>query len=264
MIHFQGNKISAVIIDMDGVLWREKEPIVDLPQLFQNFNEHEIKVVLATNNGTRSADQFLEKLSSFGVWLKDWQAVTSAMATAYLVKQDFPNGGPVYIKGSKALEERLQEKGFFHSKDNPQAVVAGIHMDFSYETVKEASLIIQKGIPFYFTNPDPTYPTPIGNVPGAGMFLAAIEAASGTKAKIAGKPQPFLFQLAMERMGSKPEETLVIGDRLTTDILGGYNAGCKTLFVLSGVNTSDDLKSWHPQPDAILNDISELFNHSEK
>ena len=259
MLELNGNEINAVIIDMDGVLWKGNEPITDLPRLFGNFNNSSVKVTLATNNAMWSASQFLKKLESFGVNLEEWQAVTSAMAAAFMVHNDFPEGGPVYMRGSDALRSCLEEYKFFHSTSNPQAVIAGIHPDFGYESVKDTSLILQTGVPFYYTNPDPTYPTPEGNFPGAGTILAALEAASGTKAKIAGKPLPYLFELAIDRMNSKPEETLVIGDRLNTDILGGYNAGCKTLFVLSGVNTKEDLKSWKPQPDAVFNNISELF-----
>jgi 4-nitrophenyl phosphatase len=264
MIEVSDLKINAVIIDMDGVLWRRNEPVIDIPGLFNNFTENSIRVTLATNNAMNSAAQFLKKLASFGVRLDASQAVTSAMAAAYLVHQDFPDGGPVYMRGSTALADRLIERGFYHSSTGPQAVIAGIHTDFGYESVKEISLIIQKGVPFYYTNPDPTYPAPEGNLPGAGTILAALETASGVKAKIAGKPKPYLFNLAMDRMKSKPEETLVVGDRLNTDILGGYNAGCKTLFVLSGINTLEDLDTWQPKPDLVLDNISNLFNPTSK
>ena len=259
MLEVNGNKIKAVIIDMDGVLWKENEPIADLPRLFENFDTHSIKVTLATNNASRSTKQILEKLKTFRVKLKDSQIVTSAMATAFMVHKDFPKGGPVYMSGFDALKAQLEMYNFFHSEKNPQAVIAGIDPNLSYKSIKDTSLLIQTGVPFYFTNPDPTYPTPEGNCPGAGTILAALETASGVKAKVAGKPLPFLFELALNRMDTKPEDTLVIGDRLNTDILGGYNAGCKTLFVLSGVNTMEDLNSWEPRPDAILNNISELF-----
>ena len=126
--------------------------------------------------------------------------------------------------------------------------------------IKETSLVIQRGIPFYYTNPDRTYPSPEGKVPGAGTLLAALESASGVNAKIAGKPQPYLFEVSMKRMESLPEETAVIGDRLSTDILGGYNAGCVTIFVLSGINSMEDLGNWEIQPDLIIENIKDLFN----
>lgn len=252
--------MKGAILDMDGVLWKEKNPLCDLPQLFENFEKNQIQVVLATNNGTRSISEYIEKLSGFNVRLEPWQVITSPMAAAYLTKKYFPNGGPVYISGSKALFDIMAEFGFFHSEKDPQAVVAGLSLEFNYESIKKTSLMIQKGVPFIFTNPDPTYPTPEGNVPGAGTVLAALEAASGVKGMLAGKPLPFLFEVALERMKLSSEEVFVVGDRLSTDIIGGSEAGCKTVFVLTGVNTRKDLENWEPQPDLVLDSISELFN----
>lgn len=256
-----GKSIKAAILDMDGVLWKSNQPLCDLQGLFNNFEKEKIKVILATNNGTHSIDDYLGKLSQFGVNLMKWQIVTSSMALAYLVRKKIPKGGPVYIMGSLALKEAVVEQGFFHSTTDAQAVVVGLDWEFNYKMIKDASLMIQKGLPFYFTNPDPTYPTPEGNVPGAGTLLAALEAATGVRAQLAGKPEPFLFELAMQRMDSAPDETIVVGDRLSTDILGGYNAGCFTVFVLSGVNSKNDLEKWNPQPDLIIDNISHLFSN---
>ena len=126
--------------------------------------------------------------------------------------------------------------------------------------IKDTSLVIQTGIPFYFTNPDPTYPSPEGKIPGAGTVLAALETASGVKAKLAGKPLPFSFQVSMERLGTTPEETLVVGDRLSTDIQGGQNAGCKTAMVLTGISTKEEFDAWNPRPDLLLNNVMEIFS----
>jgi len=252
--------ISAAILDMDGVLWRSNEPLCDLKKLFSNFNKIEVKVLMATNNGLNTIDQYISKFNDFGVPIEPWQVLTSAMATGYLVKQHFPSGGPVYIMGEKALYKALEEFDFFHSDKNAHAVVAGLTKHFTYDMLKNTSLMIQKGLPFYFTNPDPTYPSPEGNIPGAGTILAALETASGVKAQLAGKPLPFLFNVGMERLNSKPNETLVIGDRLSTDIKGGQESGCKTALVLSGVSTEEDYDNWSPKPNLLLNNIMDLFS----
>lgn len=259
-MNFPGNQIRGAILDMDGVLWRANQPICDLPKLFSDFLKNGITVTLATNNGTHTVEEYINKLASFGVKMDVWQIVTSSMATAYMVKKDFPEGGPVYVMGSPALVSFLTNENFFHSIENPQAVIAGLNWDVNYQMLKDTSLMIQKGLPFYFTNLDPSYPTPEGIVPGAGSILAALETSTGVKARLAGKPEPYLFEVAIQRMGVAPQETLVIGDRLSTDILGGYNAGCKTVFVLTGVNTMDDLTDWQPQPDHVIGDISQLFD----
>jgi len=252
--------IKGAILDMDGVLWKGDQLLCDLQTLFQFFSDHKISVMLATNNGLRTVEQYVEKFAKYNVTIQPNQVITSAIATAVLVKRAFPDGGAIYIMGERALFATMEEYGFFHSNNNPQAVVAGLTTGFNYEMIKDASLTIQKGLPFYFTNPDPTYPSPEGNIPGAGTVLAALETASGVKATLAGKPLPFSFHVAMDRLDTKPEETLVIGDRLSTDIKGGQNAGCKTALVLTGVSTIDDYNEWDPKPDLLLNDIMEFFN----
>jgi len=252
--------ISAAILDMDGVLWRSNEPLCDLKELFSIFKKSEIKVLMATNNGLNTIDQYISKFNNFGVYIEPWQVLTSAMATGHLVKQHFPDGGPVYIMGEKALFKALEEFDLFHSVKDAQAVVAGLTKHFTYDMLKNTSLMIQKGLPFYFTNPDPTYPSPEGKIPGAGTILAALETASGVKAQIAGKPLPFLFNVGLERLNSKPNETLVIGDRLSTDIKGGQESGCKTALVLSGVSTEEDYERWFPKPNLLLNNIMDLFS----
>lgn len=260
MIQINGSVIKAAILDMDGVLWKSENPLCDLQLLFNKFAENQISVILATNNGTNTISQYVDKLAKFGVRVTKEQVVTSTMAVAFLAKKLFPQGGPVYISGSQALIETMAEYGFYHSIENAQAVVAGLSWDCNYESIKNTSLMIQKGLPFLFTNPDPTYPSPEGIVPGAGTLLAALETASGVKAQLAGKPLPFLFQVALERLQTLPSETIAIGDRLNTDILGGYNAGCKTVFVLSGVNNREDLREWNPQPDLVIDNIIKLFD----
>lgn len=262
MLQIEKLKVKAAILDMDGVLWRLTTPLVDLPVLFDLFSQNNIQVMFATNNGTATIDQYVKKLAGFGVNVEAWQVVTSAMATGYTLKQEFPNGGPIYIMGEKALHDTLKDFGFYHDTQAPLAVAAGLTRDFDYNMIKDTSLMIQKGLPFYFTNPDPTYPTPEGNIPGAGTVLAALEAASGVKAKLAGKPLPFLFELGMQRMKTSPSETLVVGDRLDTDIQGGQESGCKTAMVLTGISTREDAQNWQPQPDLIIDNVMGLFQEA--
>jgi len=259
MLRFFNPLPEGAVLDMDGVLWRADQPLCDLPQLFANFQTNKIKVVLASNNATVNEEQFLKKLRLMGVELEPWQIISSAMAMVYLLKQNFPSGGPVYILGSPSLKAYLKESGYCHSETKPLAVIVGMDKEITYQKIDRASKLVRSGIPFYGTNPDLTYPTPDGLTPGAGTCIAAVEAAANIKATIAGKPNPYLFEVALQRLGTSREKTLVVGDRLETDILGGYRAGCKTLLVLSGVTQKKDLETWTPKPDLVLNNIMELF-----
>jgi 4-nitrophenyl phosphatase len=252
--------VRALILDMDGVLWRGDQPIGDLPAVFNRIQENGWRCILVTNNATHSPSQALTKLKKFGVELEPWQAINSAQATAYYLRQRFPEGGPIFIVGEKALYQVLEEEGYYHSTKNPLAVLVGLDRELTYEKIRLASYFIRSGLPFLGTNPDRTLPTPGGLVPGAGSVLAAVEAASGTSPTIMGKPQPEIYQAALERLGTAPEETLVVGDRLETDIKGGQALGCRTALVLSGVSGKEDLESWAPPPDLVSADLEGVID----
>ena len=201
-----------------------------------------------------------KKWHHFGVNLNKEQVVNSSMALAHLLLKKFPQGGPVYIIGENGLKTALAEAGFFHSEEKVIAVIGSMDRTIDFWKLKRATLLIRAGIPFYFTNPDRTFPTPEGLIPGAGAILAALEAATDVKAIIAGKPAPALFDLALERLGTLPEHTLAVGDRLETDILGGQNVGCKTAAVLSGVLTEAEALAWTPKIDIIVPELADLAN----
>jgi 4-nitrophenyl phosphatase len=128
----------------------------------------------------------------------------------------------------------------------------------TYAKLSKATLLIRSGVPFYGTNPDRTFPTPEGLVPGSGAILAFLETASDVKPILGGKPSPAMMDLAMQRLGTSPQQTLAVGDRLETDVLGGQNAGCRTALVLSGVATLQDLENWSPKPDLVAKDLAQL------
>lgn len=253
--------LKALILDMDGVIWRGKQPIGDLAGVFSRIAGLGLKFIFATNNATGSLSQYHQKLHSMGVLVDTDQILNSPLAVADYLKRQFPAGGPVYIIGEDGVREALDQAGFFPADVDVLAVVVGLDRKFTYDKLRTAALLIQRGVPFIGTNPDKTYPSPDGLTPGAGSLLAAIETASGVSPKIMGKPYPHLFQLALSRLKTHPTETLVVGDRLDTDILGGYNAGCKTAFVLSGVHTREDLPGWQPQPDFIAGSLTDLVEN---
>ncbi len=259
MIHDLTPTIQSLILDMDGVLWKDDTLLVDLPAAFRKIKELGLKVVLATNNATRSLDMYLKRFEGFGVRLEPWQVINSAIATAFLLQKNFPQGGPVYVIGEKGVCDTLAEFGFYHTEDKPLAVIVGMDRQINYEKLAKATLLIRGGLPFYATNPDKTFPTPEGLAPGAGAIIASVQAATDVEPLMAGKPQPTMMQVALERLKTPPRQTLAVGDRLETDILGGMNAGCRTALVLSGVATLDDLKHFSYQPDLVAADLAQIL-----
>lgn len=252
------SRIRALILDMDGVIWKENQPIGDLPAIFANIRARGFKVALATNNAVRTVQQVQQRMLKLGVDLEEWQIVTSALAAAHLLKQHFPQGGKVFIVGEDGIRQAINQQGFIESDQDVVAVVAGLDRQISFEKLRRATLLIRSGAEFIGTNPDRTFPTPEGLIPGAGSILALLETASGTPPIIAGKPQPALFELALERLGVSKEEALVVGDRLETDILGGQNAGFPTALVLSGIASQQDADEWSPAPTYISPSLGDL------
>jgi 4-nitrophenyl phosphatase len=259
MIFDLSPRVQALILDMDGVLWKDNTLLVDLPAVFSRLQALNLKVVLATNNATRSVEMYLQRFAGFGVHLEPWQVVNSAIAIGHLLRQKFPQGGPVYILGEKGVVETLAQYGFTESDKDPLAVVVGMDRQVTYDKLSKATLLIRAGLPFYATNPDKTFPTPQGLVPGAGAIIASVIAATDQQPIWGGKPEATMLQVALERLGTRAEETLAVGDRLETDILGGFNAGCKTALVLSGVATAADLANFSPKPDLVAPDLARLI-----
>jgi HAD superfamily hydrolase (TIGR01457 family) len=252
-------KIKALIIDMDGVLWRAEQPIGDLPAIFQRIEEMGLKTIFATNNSTRTVEKYVERLHQFGIETDQEQIVTSSIATTYLLKKRFPDGGPVFVVGETGLIETLKSNGFYQQDENVLAVVAGMDTTATYAKLSQATLLIHAGAAFYATNPDSTFPTPRGPAMGAGGLIAAIETSSGVKPIIAGKPFTPMMSLVLEKLNLAPEEILAVGDRLNTDIQAGKNIGCKTALVLTGISTREEAEALDSPPDIIAADFATLI-----
>ena len=244
------SNIKALILDMDGVVWKGDAPIGDLPATFNRIRERGLKFVFATNNGTKTPEEYQEKLAALGVNVETWQVVTSALSVADMMSKRHPLGIKVFVVGENGIRVALKEKGFevvsLEDAPHAKAVVMGIDREVSFNKIAEATLLIRAGCPFYATNTDRTFPTPRGEVPGAGSWLSVVTTATRVEPLVAGKPFPFMMELALERMGTSKEETLVVGDRLETDIASGQAVGCPTGFVLSGVGTREEAREWKP------------------
>ena len=258
------SNIKALILDMDGVVWKGDAPIGDLPATFNRIRERGLKFVFATNNGTKTPEEYQQKLADLGVKIESWQVVTSALGIAFMLTatRKYPRGTKVFVIGEDGIRVALKEKGFeiLSTEDAPQAqvFVMGIDRSINFMKVAEATLLVRAGIPFYTTNTDMTFPTPRGEIPGSGAWLSVITSATGVQPIVAGKPFPYLMELALERLGTKKEETLIVGDRLETDIAAGQAVGCPTALVLSGVSTRAQAEAWNPPPSLIVQNLEAL------
>lgn len=251
--------VKALIIDMDGVLWSASQPLGNLPALFDRIHQLGLRTVFATNNSTRTVDQYVERLNQFGIHAQSDQIVTSSMATAHLMKKTFPDGGPVFIVGETGLVETLKSRGFYQQDENVLAVVVGMDTTATYAKLSQATLLIHAGAHFYATNTDSTFPTPQGPAMGAGGLIAAIETSSGVTPIIAGKPHTPMMNLILEKLDLAPAKILAVGDRLNTDIQAGQNIGCKTALVLTGISSRAEAEALDTPPDIIAENFTTLI-----
>jgi len=254
------DRTKAVIADMDGVLWRGPQPLPGMPELFALLFERDLNFVLATNNSSRTRQDYVDKLAAMGVnSVQPHHIVTSGTATVSYLKRQYPAGADIFVVGGPGLRRMLREAGFIIVEANAEVVVCGIDIDFTYDKARRATLLIRAGARFIGTNPDPSFPAPEGLVPGAGSVIAMIEAASGQPPTIIGKPKRGMFEAALRQLGARPEETLMIGDRIGTDIAGAQALGINTALVMTGVETEESVRGSEVQPDRVFAGLPELI-----
>ncbi|MGZ8162083.1 MAG: HAD-IIA family hydrolase [Methylobacter sp.] len=266
------SNIRALIIDMDGVLWHGDQPLPGLTDFFQTLYELEIRFILATNNASLTPQQYVAKLARMGVTVAQNAILTSGMATAfYLAEHTDPATTRVFVLGEDGARQPLSDRGFtltgLYEVNNGNSqtlnngadiVVCGKDETLTWDKLATATLNIRAGAKFIGTNADITLPTEHGITHGNGAILAALQVATGVTPIIIGKPEPIIYQQALALLGVDPAQTVAIGDRLETDILGAIRTGIRSIMVLTGISTQEDLETSDFQPTWIMPDIRSL------
>ena len=259
------NEVRGLLIDMDGVLWRGRTFLPGVNEFFTTLREHELPFLLVTNNATVSPQSAVDRLAKIQVAIEPREVLTSALATAAYLQTVLTPGATVYAIGEQAVRNALQEAGFkvLDQHDSAKAVVVGFDREINWDKMAEAALAIQAGALFVGTNPDVSFPIEGGQAPGNGAFVRAIEVSTNVSPVIVGKPEPLLFKQAIKALDLSPEETLMIGDRLETDILGAQRAGIGTALMLTGVTPMEKVAATDIKPDFIFEDLPDLTNQLE-
>lgn len=251
-------EISFLIIDMDGVLYRDSTPMPRLGEFFAFLRGRGIGFILATNNSTQSVADYVAKLAGMGARLEPHEILTAGQATALALSREYPRGTRVHVFGMAALRQALVDQGFVVADDDVAVVVAAMDRDLNYEKLVRACLLIRGGARFITTNRDATYPAPQGLLPGGGAVIAALETGSGVTPEVIGKPEPTLYRLALEQIHADPACTAVIGDRVETDLLGARRLDLATICVLSGASSRAEAEDFGS--DWIFADIAALLD----
>lgn len=256
------NNIGGLLIDLDGTLYHGGRMIPDADRLIAALRRAAVPFLFVTNNSSRTAASVAAHLRGMGIDANPEEVCTSSLAAARYIAEESPEA-TVAILGEEGLVQACAGAGLTLVTENPQYVVQGIDRSFTYESLARASRWIREGAKFVLTNPDLMLPSDDGVVPGAGTLGAAIEAASGVSPVVIGKPESHLITYATTLLGITPEEAVVVGDNMRTDISAGVNAGCRTILVLTGLTTRDNLEHYQTvtgvKPDEICADLAELM-----
>src|SRR3954471_1609301 len=246
------------LVDLDGVVYHGDRVIPAAPGFFRFLRARGIPFLMTTNNSTLGPPEYVAKLARMDIEVAESEVLASADATASYLQQQSPNGGRAYVIGESGLKDAIEGAGFTLAESDVQFVVVGLDRQLTYQKLTTAVRLVRGGAAFVGPNPDTTLPTDDGIIPGAGSFQAAITAASGVRPLIIGKPEPTMLLIGCQRLGLSPADTAIIGDRLDTDIVGGFRAGLRTLLVLTGVSTRAEAEQVEVKPDAIFEDLPAL------
>lgn len=256
------DRFDGLLIDLDGVVWIGREPVPGSPQALRALLEAGKRIVFVTNNPTRPPAVYAERLRGFGVEVGADQVVTAGMVAARLAGEAAGIGGSAFVIGASALKEMVAATGARVLEGDgareADAVVVSGHRGFDYGELLTAKRALDNGAAFFATSRDPTMPYPGGELPGTGAVLAAVEAATGRRAEIAGKPERHLFEMAIEAAGGDGRLAMV-GDRISSDVDGGRRAGLETVLVLSGTTSAAQAEAADPAPDHVLGNLAALL-----
>ena len=248
---------TGLLIDMDGVIYRGNELIPGAERFIQELRKEQIPFVFLTNNSQRTRRDVQTKLERMGIEVEEQNIFTCAMATARFLAAKKPSG-TAYVIGEGGLLQALHRNGFSIVDHSPDFVVVGEGRTVTLDALENAVNMILAGAKLIATNLDPNCPTPSGTRPGCGATVAYLETVTGVKAFSVGKPSPIMMRGARKELGLATSQTVMLGDTMETDILGGVQMGYRTVLTLTGGTSRSDLAKYAYSPDLIVESVAEL------
>jgi len=245
------------IMDMDGVIYSGNVLIDGAGQFIETLKKNGNKFLFLTNNSKQTPLDLSKKLSQLGIEVSKERIFTSAIATAMFLRRQNKDG-TAYVIGDAGLYDALHGIGYPITEINPDYVIVGETRSYSFEMIEKAVNYVRNGARFIGTNPDTTGPQELGITPAAGALAAPIEVATGVKPYFIGKPNPLMMRTALRKLGSHSENTVMIGDRMDTDIVAGIETGLETILVLTGVTKREDVARYPYKPSRICRSIKDV------
>jgi NagD protein len=250
--------IESWLTDMDGVLIHEGTPIPGADAFLKELRSSGKPFLVLTNNSIYTPRDLHARLTRMGLDVPVANIWTSALATAKFLADQRP-GGTAYVIGEAGLTTALHDVGYVLTDHAPDYVVLGETRTYSFEALTKAIRLINGGARFIATNPDVTGPSPEGPLPATGSVAALITRATGAEPYFVGKPNPMMFRSAMNRIEAHSESTMMIGDRMDTDVVAGIEAGLETVLVLTGSTASEDVRRFPFRPSRICDSIADVI-----
>lgn len=248
---------KAFICDMDGVIYHGNKILDGVKEFVDWLFKNNKKFLFLTNSGSKTPRELREKLLRMGLDIPEKNFYTSALATAAFLEKQKP-GGSAYVIGDAGLLNALYNAGYSINEINPDYVVVSETSNFSIPTLHKAVELVINGAKLIGTNPDVSDPSEYGIIPATGSLISPIELTTGCKAYFLGKPNPLMMRTALRILESRREDTVIIGDRMETDIIAGLESEITTVLVLSGVTSKNDLKKFAFYPDYVLENVGEF------
>ncbi|SMG14824.1 NagD protein [Rhodococcus rhodochrous J3] len=244
-------------MDMDGVLVHEDHLIPGADAFLTELRDTGTPFMVLTNNSIRTPRDLRARLLRSGLDVPEKAIWTSALATATFLANQRP-GGSAYVVGESGLTTALHDIGYVLTDSDPDYVVLGETRTYSFEAITTAIRLVERGARFIATNPDPTGPSREGSLPATGAVAALITRATGREPYFVGKPNALMMRSALRAIGAHSAHTLMIGDRMDTDIVCGLEAGLQTLLVLTGISTRESVERFPYRPTRVINSVADL------
>lgn len=251
------NKVTGFICDMDGVIYHGNRVIPGVAEFIHWLHEEKKEYLFLTNNSGYTPKELNQKLARMGLNVSEEHFYTSALATAAFLKEQAP-GCSVFAIGEAGLLNALYDAGITMNDVNPDYVVVGEGRSYSLDTLTKATNLVMAGAKLIGANSDVSGPIDNGIAPACRALVSPIEMATGTQAYFCGKPNPLMMRTGLRLLNCHSADSVMIGDRMDTDIISGMESGMHTVLVLSGVSTTETLKTYAYRPTVVLNDVGDI------
>ena len=250
---------TGFIIDMDGVLYHGNKLLPKVIDFVEWLKRENKKFLFLTNSSARSPRELKEKLSRLGIEVIEDRFYTSGLATASFLDNQKP-GGSAYVIGESGLIHALYNVGYSMNEINPDYVVVSETRDYNYDKIEHAINLVIRGAKLIGTNPDVSGPVEKGIAPATKALISPIEIATGKKAYFIGKPNPYIMRHAISTIDCHSVESIIIGDRMDTDIIAGIESGIDTVLVLSGITQREEINKFAYRPTYILDGVADIVS----